>query len=845
MDKNIGKAVQRAVQNKKYIKIIKDIAKREDKSYAVGEIFRYIIAFKEENGLETYLELLAENMKKNENRVKLNEVRDKYFSEKISEMIKKRKRKISQEELNEKVFDYMYKNIITYGYVVHAFNGTLRDSIEKYGINNDKKLWDDDSIERVEEILSKYGIEDTFGSYDTTPNSDICLTTNLSNVYDYAKSSPYWFAQFVCENWYTEYNKESIYNKDYSSAREVVDLILRQKNVKEADRAEVIKFFETNWKTFMVERFSPCCALVERESIEILKGMFLSYEKFKQITTAKTIDEKAVVSFVFSIIDNQDDIKIQSQIEPKNLIIIQMPEYKVEKKIVDIVKAEKGKLVKITGELLFGTINIKTNKMHKIKNKYKNRNIKVDSKIGAKSNSKVDLKENKKEEKPLVLEIKATPMREIREIKEVKKEIVHKEFGEQVNIPKVEKTKTSEKQPSLDLEPQAGTISTLELKNITEKYMTARLDISKVKEELERQANETEKQVTKPSINEVKPVEIKNIKPVIQEEEREKLDLKSITEKYMTARLDISKVKEELERQALEKASSTEIPILAVDEVVEKVKAKALNPNTDTLDSEEKLRLEKLEKEKIEAKKLEVEKVKLEAERLEKEKLEAAKIEVETLEKARLEAEKQEAKKQEKERLAAEKLKAETLEREKLEAKKLEKEKLEAEKLEAEKQEAERLEAERLEAIIEKDLAKTKAQIVQDKCKEESISSEFNEIKNEIEEKIQTQYEIEFAKILNNLMASDEPKEVNNNEEITDPLDDVNNLEIKENISKEKLEAERIEAETLEKTRLEAEKLEAENLEKERLEAEKLKIETLEKEKLEAEKLEKEKLEAE
>ena len=391
MDKNIGKAIQRAVQSKKYIKRIQLVDVSEYQNYLIGEIIRYVVIFKEENGLEDYIVKLIKAMQAKKTVLELNMIRDTTYASKIVTMITKRKHKITQEELNEKVFDYMYKNLITYGYVFHAFNGKLEKSISKNGLDITKKTWEDIKIERIDNILKKYGIEEAFWDYKLFSKEGISITSSFSNIYNYAKMSPAFFSNFILNINYEE-GKLAIYNKDIVKIKEIVLDYLKKNKIEDEDKEVILSFVEENIEEYLTSN-SEYVALIERNNIEFLRGMYISYSKYLEVTGDNDPDEYSIVSYILKVQDKFNDFNFKEKIKKDEIMLVNLPEFKANKLVVEETKKVKEvqeepqeiedtkvsepeesldknrKVIKINGDILFGYIKVKTS-LNKIKQDY-------------------------------------------------------------------------------------------------------------------------------------------------------------------------------------------------------------------------------------------------------------------------------------------------------------------------------------------------------------------------------------------------------------------------------------------------------------------------------------------
>ena len=598
MDKNIGKAIQRVVQNKKYIKRIEQVDVVEYQNYLIGEIIRYVIIFKDDNLLEDYIIKLIKAMDANKNIAELNMIRDTTYASKIVSMITKRKRKITQEELNEKVFDYMYKNLITYGYVFHAFNHKLSSSITKYGLDVTKKSWEDIKIEQIENILKKYGIIEPFADYKLFSKEGLAFTSNFNKIYAYAKNSPSFLSNLIM-NTKDPRASVAIYNKDIVEIKDIVIKFLEKNDVAEEDKEIIMLFLEENLEYFFNEKNVPVVALVERNSIEFLKGMYISYSKYLETTSEMDADEYSIVSYILNIQDNFNDFRLKDKIKFEDVMLVNLPEYKANSTLESIKKEEKNieenieivenintnnkkekikleennkKVVHIKGDILFGYVEVKTS-LNKIKDNYFSKNNIKEELV-----EEVKEEENKEEEYTL----------SFTSLKDKKEEPKEEENNEEEYTLSFTSLKDKKEKPKKEKNNKYENTFTLDLDEIDN---NGKKDTNKFTLEIKEDIVEEQNNVEEIKEKDTQIVEENNIE-IIEEEKQEEIskekeDLMNNFANIDDCKIDIlgeieKRIQDSLEKEEQEKTTANE-----EQEIEEKSKIDEINEENDVEEIEE------------------------------------------------------------------------------------------------------------------------------------------------------------------------------------------------------------------------------------------------------------------
>ena len=208
------------------------------------------------------------------------------------------------------------------------------------------RFWNWEELNHIKAICSKAGHAGVLGWADLNSQGKISIADNTDNLYRYSLASPEWFAQFVSDGFHIPankpYDKKAFYKRDYSSARKNIELlcekmmssseidILNKKaypNITLEEKNEILNFFEKYWKIFANEKSIPKCALIKRFSINRTNEI-KTYKEYCKLAQDLNFDDYSLERAIdFLISSKEHDTQLETNIDFKNILLINLPEY--------------------------------------------------------------------------------------------------------------------------------------------------------------------------------------------------------------------------------------------------------------------------------------------------------------------------------------------------------------------------------------------------------------------------------------------------------------------------------------------------------------------------------------
>ncbi len=258
---------------------------------------------------------------------------------------------VSTDEAKAKIFDYYIDHHVLKGVYYHGFNGAFESAILSEGLTTDDRFWNWKDLDRIREIGAKTGNAMLLGWGGINSKGKISYSSIARDSYRYAQASPEWFAQFVSEGFHIPNNpvqKEAYYRKNYQQARKNIEELCAKMqsskpediqakkaypNISDAEKQEILDFFEKYWSLLRGQNSSPCLALIDRDIAheppeqyrEDMRQYYGNYASYADITRSKDIYG------AISLIEGGDSLHVDSQttnnIPSHKIEVIHLPEY--------------------------------------------------------------------------------------------------------------------------------------------------------------------------------------------------------------------------------------------------------------------------------------------------------------------------------------------------------------------------------------------------------------------------------------------------------------------------------------------------------------------------------------
>ena len=247
----IKRLIDNVFNNNKFISLIDDM-ELESKLKIKSSVITYIIMTRSTRNIHILVEELI-NLINNSTRVRYDNYTN-YIIDFINE------HKIVD---NKDILD----NYITHGYYFHTYNSVFNNSIKTYGLNSNKKIWNDDELLEIKNIFNKKGKTDTFGLYKK--DNPIYLDTSPTSSSYYALISPSWFMHFATGGFNNDknYYKNAYINNNYEEMLYNVNKMIYDYKLDEEEKNKVLNFFDKYYKLFCKNKSSDLL-LVDRNKID-------------------------------------------------------------------------------------------------------------------------------------------------------------------------------------------------------------------------------------------------------------------------------------------------------------------------------------------------------------------------------------------------------------------------------------------------------------------------------------------------------------------------------------------------------------------------------------------------
>ncbi len=249
----------------------------------------------------------------------------------------------------QKIFEAFIQFYNNEGVVFHGFNGVFEKDIREHGLDVEKRAWDWQELKRISEIGAKAGYKMILGWGNINSQGKIFYDKSAQHTYQYATTSPEWFAQFASEGFHIPNQggrKSAFQRRDYAQAKQNVidfcDHMMSAKeediragkaypNITEGEKTEIVKFFEKYWPKFAGENSQPKAALIKRRA---LPGLALYAKDFENICsiwnkTPETVDIEWVINTLLEMDSMGIDMRVTENISPEDVSIITLPDYNV------------------------------------------------------------------------------------------------------------------------------------------------------------------------------------------------------------------------------------------------------------------------------------------------------------------------------------------------------------------------------------------------------------------------------------------------------------------------------------------------------------------------------------
>ena len=322
----------------------------EHRDRIIGDIIQYFILFPEKTEIKTYANELGSAGET------LNKPNGDFLfkQEKIKLLIQHAARELGMNDEphttqdREKIYAYFLENAVHKGFYFHSFNGIFEKSIRENGLDPHTRMWDWNELRKVGTIFAKAGIPGVLGWGELNSEGKISLGDETTNLYPYAVSSPEWFAQFTSQGFHIPnqepYDKKAFYKRNYDSAKNNITTLCEQlmsragkdieagkayPNITLDEKIEIFQFFEKYWGLLANEKSIPKCALIKRSAIHRDKTTTNSYEDYEKLCRKLGIDDTSLEGAIsLMLLSKEHDIQLDQKINPEDMEIISLPEYK-------------------------------------------------------------------------------------------------------------------------------------------------------------------------------------------------------------------------------------------------------------------------------------------------------------------------------------------------------------------------------------------------------------------------------------------------------------------------------------------------------------------------------------
>lgn len=169
-------------------------------------------------------------------------------------------------ENKKTIIRFIYEKYIVNGYLFHSFPHTFKDSVLTNGLNSNGYYRSLDEVKKINEILEKYNINNTF-SKNLEDKESLYITDSFFMTCFYANNSPL-YMQELCENIYIgkskKFKKDSYVKKNYTECIDNINMVLTNKEATMEEKELIINFFDKEWKELKLRESLPTIALIKR-----------------------------------------------------------------------------------------------------------------------------------------------------------------------------------------------------------------------------------------------------------------------------------------------------------------------------------------------------------------------------------------------------------------------------------------------------------------------------------------------------------------------------------------------------------------------------------------------------
>ena len=239
----------------------------------------------------------------------------------------------NEEEHRDEIIKYVYDKYITNGYVFHSINNVYKDQIIKNGFIPQEYNNLYPKFVKIKDIVKNDII-----SKDFSVNS-VSFTDNFEMAYFYAEHSPLYFYELLCENKFIkkeEDKKAFIYN-DYEGCMKNVNKLINVLELNDENSKYLKGVVDEEWKLINKTDSRPTVMAVKRSLV--LKNKDVESININKILESRDLKLSEAIA---DIIDNRfEAVEFSDKLEAKDILFIELPNYKTFVKEEKVVKKEE------------------------------------------------------------------------------------------------------------------------------------------------------------------------------------------------------------------------------------------------------------------------------------------------------------------------------------------------------------------------------------------------------------------------------------------------------------------------------------------------------------------------
>lgn len=192
------------------------------------------------------------------------------------------------------ILDLIKQKFINDGYCFHGFNSSFEDNILKYGLSGQLNWCDVKNMKKIDAILRKNGITDSFQqNWDYQVHPNFFTTDNFGAAYYYSVLSPVFLSRLVSNGKYmideTKYNRTAFFYKSISACIKNIQRLLYEYNVSKKEQEEILIYLESLLNSVLKEKDTLKIAFIPRQDIN--RNFSLNYDKALLMKNISTIQD--------------------------------------------------------------------------------------------------------------------------------------------------------------------------------------------------------------------------------------------------------------------------------------------------------------------------------------------------------------------------------------------------------------------------------------------------------------------------------------------------------------------------------------------------------------------------